>query len=130
MDQKEPIKIKLTGILRWIFGLFFIVIALGMIIEYEYFPAVFMFMAVFISFPPISNLIESEFNISLSDGVRLLLVIIILAGSFAVEPNYSSSAIIFAHTSSGSHNTTHDDNVCYWDWKWHETSQIKDVKAP
>jgi hypothetical protein len=78
--------------------LFFIVIALGMIIEHEYFPAVFMFMAVFISFPPISNLIESEFNISLSGGVRFLLVIILLAGSFAVEPNHSSSAIIYAHT--------------------------------
>jgi predicted membrane chloride channel (bestrophin family) len=54
-DQKEPIKITLTGILRRIFGLFCIVIALGMIIEHEYFPAVFMFMAVFISFPPIST---------------------------------------------------------------------------
>ena len=75
-------------------------------------------------------MIESEFNISLSGVVRFLLVIIILVRSFAVEPNHSSSAIIYAHTSSGSHNTTHDDNVCYWDWKWHETSQIKDVKTP
>ena len=41
MDQKEPIKITLSGILRWIFGLFFIIIALGMIIEHEYFSAVF-----------------------------------------------------------------------------------------
>jgi hypothetical protein len=53
-----------------------------------------------------------------------------LAGSFDVEPNHSSSAIIYAHNYSGSHNTTHDDNVCYWNWKWHEKSQIKDVKAP
>ena len=56
MDQKEPIKITLSGILRWIFGLFFIVIALGMIIEREYFSGVFMFMAVFVSFSPISTL--------------------------------------------------------------------------
>jgi hypothetical protein len=32
--------------------------------------------------------------------------IILSAGSFAVEPNNPSSAIIYAHTSSGSHNTT------------------------
>jgi uncharacterized membrane protein len=82
-----------------------------MIIEREYFSAVFIFMAVFVLFPPISNLIESELDISVSEAVRVLLVIILLAGSFAVEPNNSSSAIIYAHTSSGSHNTTQDDNV-------------------
>ena len=96
--SKKPIKITLTGIIRWIFGLLFRVIALGMIIEREYFSAVFMFMVVFVLFPPISNLIESEFNISVSEAVRVLLVIILLAGSFAVEPNHSSSAIIYAHT--------------------------------
>lgn len=71
MDPKEPIKITLTGILRWIFGLFFIIIALGMIIEREYFSAVFIFMAVFVLLPPISNLIESELNISVSEAVRV-----------------------------------------------------------
>jgi hypothetical protein len=33
MEGKEPTKITLSGIIRWIFGLFFIVIALGMLIE-------------------------------------------------------------------------------------------------
>jgi len=56
------------------------------------------------------------------------LKIIFLAGSLALEPNHSSSAIIYAHTSSGYHNTPHDDNVFYWDWKWHEPSQIGDMK--
>jgi len=51
MCQKEPIKITLSGILRWILGLFFIVIALGMVTEREYFAAVFIFMAAFVSFP-------------------------------------------------------------------------------
>jgi succinate-acetate transporter protein len=130
MDQKKPIKITLTGILRWIFGLFFIVIALGMITEREYFSAVFMFMAVFISFPPISNVIESELNISVSGAVRVLVVIILLAGSVAVEPNHSSSAMIYAHTSSGSHSTTQDDNFSYWVWEWYTPSHIGDTKAP
>jgi hypothetical protein len=66
MNRKEPLKITLSGILRWIFGLYFIVIALGMVTEHEYFAAVFIFMAGFVSFPPISNLLESELNISLS----------------------------------------------------------------
>ncbi len=130
MEQKEPIKITLSGILRWILGLFFIVIALGMIIEREYFSGVFMIMAVFASFPPISNFIESELNISVSGAVRFLVVIILIAGSVAAEPNHSSSAIIYAHTSSGSHSTTKDDNVSYWFWEWHTPSHISDTKAP
>jgi len=130
MSQKEPVKITLSGILRWIFGLFFIVIVLGMVTERKYFSAVFIFMAAFVSFPSISNLLESELNISISGSVRFLLVIILLAGSVAVEPNHSSSAVIYAHTSSGSHNTTQNDNVSYWDWEWHTPSHVSDTKAP
>jgi hypothetical protein len=130
MNKKEPLKITLSGLLRWIFGLWFIVIALGMVTEREYFSAVFIFMAAFVSFSPISNLLESELNISISGPVRFLLVIILLAGSFAVEHNNSSSAVIYAHTSSGSHNTTQNDNVSYWDWEWHTPSHISDTKAP
>jgi hypothetical protein len=79
--------------LHWTFGLCFIVIALGMIIVHEYFSAVFMLMVVFVLFPPISNLIYSKLNISISGAMKFLKVIIFLAGSFAVEPNYSSSVI-------------------------------------
>ena len=122
MNKKEPFKITLSGILRWIFGLYFIVIALGMVTEHEYFSAVFIFMAAFVSFPPISNLLESDLNISLSGPVRFLVVIILLAGSIVVDHNHSSSTFISAHTSSGSHNTTHDDNVSYWEWTWPKPS--------
>jgi len=69
MDQKEPVKITLDGMIRWVFGLCFIVIALGMIIVHEYLSAVFMLMVVFVAFPPISNLIESELNVSVSGTV-------------------------------------------------------------
>ena len=88
MNPKEPLKITLNGIFRWIFGLFFIVIAAGMVTEREYFSAVFIFMAAFVSFPPISNLLESDLNISLSGPVRFLVVIFLLVGSVAVEPNH------------------------------------------
>src|SRR5208283_3812232 len=128
MNQKEPLRITLSGIFRWIFGLFFIVIALEMVTEHEYFPAVCMFMAAFVSFPPISNLLESELNISISGPVRFLLVIILLIGSVAVGHNHSSSAGIYAHTSSGSYNTTRGENVSYWDW--HTPIHISDRKAP
>jgi hypothetical protein len=127
MDPKKPLKITLSGILRWIFGLFFIVIALGMLIQNEYFSAVFIFMAAFVSFPPISNLLESELNISISGSVRFLLVIILLVGSAAVEPSHSSS--IYAHVSSGSHNTTQDGNGSYWEWEWYTPSHINDTKV-
>jgi hypothetical protein len=129
MDQKEPLRITLSGIFRWIFGLFFIVIASEMVTEHEYFSAVFIFMAAFVSFPPISNLLESELNISISGPMRFLLVMILLAGSVVVEHNHSSSAVIYAHTSSGSYNTTQGENVSYWDWEWHTPSHIGDTKA-
>jgi hypothetical protein len=96
----------------------------------EYFSAVFMFMAAFVSFPPISNLLESDLNISISGPVRFLVVIIILAGSAVVDHDHLSSAVIYAHTSSGSHNVTQDDNVSYWDWEWHTPSHIGDTKVP
>jgi hypothetical protein len=129
MDQKKPLKITLSGILRWIFGLYFIVIALGMVTQSEYFSAVFVFMAAFVSFPTISNLLESELNISISGPMRFLLVLILLAGSVVVDHNHSSSTFIYAHTSSGSHNTIHDDNVSYWEWTWHTPSHISNKKA-
>ena len=106
MDQKEPVKITLSGMIRWIFGLCFILIALGMIIVHEYLSAVFMFMVVFVSFPPISNLVDSELNISISGAVRFLLVLILLAGSFSFEPNYSSSVITDAQILLGFHSIT------------------------
>jgi hypothetical protein len=129
MCQKEPIKITLSGILRWILGLFFIVIALGMVTEREYFAAVFIFMAAFVSFPPISNLLESELNISISGPVRFLVVILLLAGSVTVDHNHSSSAVIYTHAFSGSNSTNQDSNVSYWEWEWHTPSHIGDTKA-
>ena len=99
-----------------------------MVTEHEYFSAVFIFMAAFVSFPPISNLLESELNISISGPMRFLLVIIFLAGSVAVGHNHSSSADIYAHTSSGSYNTTQGENISYWDW--HMPAHIGDKKAP
>ena len=88
MGQKKPLKITLSGIIRWIFGLFFLLIALEIVEEHKYFSAVFIFMAAFVSFPPISNLLESDLNISLSGPVRFLVVIFLLVGSVAVEPNH------------------------------------------
>ena len=113
MDQKEPFKITLSGILRWLFGLYFLVIALGLVAQHEYFSAVFIFMAAFVSFPPISNLLGSESNISISGSGRFLVVIILLAGSVVVDHDHSSSAVIYAHTSSGSNSTNQGDNVSY-----------------
>jgi|ERR1035437_202581 hypothetical protein len=89
-----------------------------------------MFMVVFILLPPISNLIESELNILLSGAVRFLVVLVILAGSFSVDHNHPSSTIADTHTSSGSHSTTQDYNVCYYDWKWYLTSHIDNDIAP
>ena len=73
-----------------------------MIIKHEYFSAVFWFLAAFVSLSPISNLIESKLNISVSGAVRLLVMIILLAGSFVV---YN------AHASSGSSQNFRQDLI-------------------
>ena len=75
-------------------------------------------------------MLESVLNISISGPVRFLLVIILLVGSVALEPNHSSSTVYDAHISSGFHSTTQDDNASYWDWKLYETSQIGGTKLP
>jgi hypothetical protein len=106
MDQKGPVKTTLSVMIRWIFGLCFILIALGMIIVNEYLSAVFMLMVVFVSFPPISNLIDSELNISISGPVRFLLALILLVGSFSFEPNHSFSVITDAQILLGFHSIT------------------------
>jgi hypothetical protein len=129
MGQKKPLKITLSGIIRWIFGLFFLLIALEIVEEHKYFSAVFIFMAAFVSFPPISNLLESDLNISLSGPVRFLVVIFLLVGSVAVEPNHSSSAVIYTHAFSGSNSTNQDNNVSYWEWEWHTPSHIGNKKV-
>jgi hypothetical protein len=87
-------------------------------------------MAAFVSFPPISNLLESDLNISLSGPVRFLVVILLLVGSVAVEPNHSSSTVIYTHAFSGSNSTNQDDIGSYWEWEWHTPSYIGDTKAP
>ena len=94
MGQKEPVKITLSDTFYWIFGLFFILISLGMIIEQEYFSAIFWILAAFVSLSPISSLIESEFKISVSGVVRFFVVIVLLAGSFAIYDAHTSSDIL------------------------------------
>ena len=101
-----------------------------MVIEREYFSAVFIFMVAFVSLPPISNLLESDLNISISGPVRFVVVILLLVGSVALEPNYSSSAVIYTHAFSGSNNTNQGDNVSYCEWEWHTLSHINNTKVP
>jgi hypothetical protein len=100
-----------------------------MVTEREYFSAVFILMAAFVSFPPISNLLESDLNISISGPVRFLLVILLLVGSVAVDHNHSSSSVFYAHTSSESNSTNQGDNGSYLEWEWHTPSYIKDIKV-
>ena len=82
-----------------------------------------------ISFPDF-KLAKSELNISISGSVKFLLAITLLVGSVALEPNHSSSKFYDAHTSSGFHSTTQDDNASYSDRKLYATSQIEGTKLP
>jgi len=142
MEQKEPIKITLSFILRWILGLFFLLVGFGTALGNEYFAAMFMILGAFVLIPPISQIIESKLNISLSGTLRLVIVILLFVGfAFATPPSTPSKLTDSdLHKSSISQSTTDssktatsisDDNVCYYDWKWYTTDHIGEYnKAP
>jgi hypothetical protein len=54
----------------------------------------------------------------------------LLLGSAAVEPNHSSSAVIYTHAFSESNSTNQGDNISYWEWEWHTPSHIDNTKVP
>ena len=141
MDGTEPKKITLSLIFRWIFGLFFLFVGLGTALGHEYSAAVFMILGAFVLIPPISQLVESKLNISLSGALRLVIAILLVGFAFATPPNTPSTVNDSEiHKSSLSQSTTDssktatsisDDNVCYYDWKWYITDHIGEYnKAP
>jgi Domain of unknown function (DUF4352) len=135
MEQKEPIKITLGFILRWILGLFFMLFGVVEAFDNHYLAAVFMILGAFVLIPPISQIVESNLNISLSGPLRLVIVILLFVGFvYALPPTTPShTPDSNLHNSSISQSTTDsskiatsisDDNVCYYDWKWYTTDHI------
>src|ERR1035437_5299382 len=91
MKQKEPIKITLGLILRWILGTFFLLVGFGTALGNEYFAAMLMILGAFVLIPPISQIVESKLNISLSGTLRLVIVILLFVGfAFATPPTTPS----------------------------------------
>jgi len=123
----EPNKLTITGILRWIFGVIFLICFLGALIEVHFIAALIALVAVIVLIPPISNAIESKMNFTLSGALRFVLVLCLLVGFGMASPNNTSKTAVdpgISLSNTTTAPTTQNSNVCYWDWRGTLTHNI------
>jgi hypothetical protein len=75
-------EIKLSGIVRWLVGLFFIVMAVGGIMQGEIFVFLFSLIIALLCIPAIADPLEKKANVSMSGSVRFVLVFVLVVGFF------------------------------------------------
>jgi len=88
--QKEVKKITLGLVLSWIFGIIFglvgfISLIIGDILSFFCFS-----LASFVLFPPTNKFMRKKFNLELSKGVKIILVIVLIGISFSVHNSNES----------------------------------------
>lgn len=129
----EPHKLTLTGILRWIFGVIFALACLGALIGGHVLPAIIALIAVLLLIPPISTKIESAINLTLSGGLRAVLIIVLLVSFGAAMPTQNVATTNSNVAQSGvaqnpvNVQTPGSTNVCYWDWHFMTGHQISSI---
>lgn len=149
-ESDKPKKFTVSLIARWLFGLFFILMFMGALIEKSIIGAILLFLAAIISLPITSQAIEKTLNISLSGALRFVVVIILFAGGVAVLPPTDTPATTTndvnvpigsdANLATGGNSIenaaqenvdTDTQDACLFDWKYYTTSSIGEYyKAP
>lgn len=76
MTEKQPKRITLGLVISWIFGILFGLNALAYLVYRQFVPAIISLVVFVVIFPPISKLIQEKFNIELSKGIKIAVVII------------------------------------------------------
>lgn len=71
-------EITLSGIVRWIFGLLFLLFGLGSLLTGEFLAFLVAILITIICIPTIANSVENKLNISLSGPLRFILVLVLL----------------------------------------------------
>lgn len=80
-------KIDLSGIIRWIVGVLFILVALGSLIDGAILPFLLSLLIVIICIPIISTPVENKLNLTFSGPARLVIVIVLFMGFGLVAPD-------------------------------------------
>lgn len=104
----EKIISTLNTIIRWILGVFFLIMSLGStIFDHNYFPGLILFLATIITIPPTANKLETKLNISISGVMRIFIVLLLIIPGFATiswkdtPVNNSSNAVEVPSSASG-----------------------------
>lgn len=79
--------VKLSGIVRWIVGLLFVLVALGSLIGGSILASLISLLIAIICIPVIATSIENKLNLKLSGPVRFVLVFVLIIGFGAVAPH-------------------------------------------
>ncbi len=76
MVDKKPKRITLGLVISWIFGILFGLNTLAYLVYRQFVPAIVSLVVFVVIFPPISKLIQEKFNIELSRGIKIVVVIV------------------------------------------------------
>lgn len=85
------VDIKLSGIIRWIVGLLFIVTAISVLVQGHILAFIFSILIAIVCIPAIAEPIERKINISMSGPVRFILVFVLLICVAVVSPQTTST---------------------------------------
>jgi hypothetical protein len=80
-------KISLSGIVRWIVGLLFVLVALGSLIDGAVLAFLLSLLIVIICIPVIASPVEKKLNLSLSGPTRFVIVLVLFMGFGMVVPD-------------------------------------------
>jgi hypothetical protein len=98
-SPEEKKKIGIRYILGWIFGILFLLAALGALISVQIPSAIFLFVAAFLLLPPVWERIEKNLSVTITGGLKVLLVLVlvVVAGSMmddTTAEDYGDSNVV------------------------------------
>jgi len=85
------VDIKLSGIIRWIVGLLFIVTAVSVLAQGHILAFIFSILIAVVCIPAIAEPIERKINVSMSGPIRFILVFVLLISFGVVAPQTTST---------------------------------------
>jgi hypothetical protein len=94
-------KIKLSGIIRWIVGLFFLLLTVSSIQRGEILPFIFCLLIGIVCIPVTASPIEKKINITISGPVRFFLVFVLFLGLLVTIPHTTPVKDTIIASSSG-----------------------------
>jgi hypothetical protein len=96
MDGIEPERKKntLTSLIRWIFGLLFLVGGLGSLAGVHIIAGILYLIAAVVSIPPTASVLEEKINFRMSGAVRFLVVFVLIVVAGMTLPHVDSSAAV------------------------------------